>query len=445
MRLASENALDKSRMSSERQTAPENVAGASKTPSLRRRRWLRKIGASMVVLFALSLFGAWLLQPKQLVPLILNRTGKTLSLEITADSDAEARLRGEPQLLVRNLVVREPGTKTELLRADRLLIALPWSSLRSGGKDVTVERIELDAPRLNLTALQAWLSKRPPSEETTIPTLTDGLRIRDGRIDNDDWRIENIAVDLPELYPQREVNARVRGRYVDAPTAVSFDLAVALTRPANGAGLAVVGPLTIEGRDWRLPATATLSGPLRLGNDDLRIAPAKFGMTARYESGNTQVPFALGLHGPLHFDEATWALEPVTAILRGEGAVPNLNSTGAIALGRRLVLRLDGTMPAWPEPWPALPAPIGQSRSPLPFRLRYSGKPDVSEIIELGLARDAMRFESRFRLDAVLGWVEQSVGSPLPPLDGTLSAPKLEISGATLEGVEITLDDEAIR
>ncbi len=445
MRSAGESPYGKPHVSiQEHATVPENAAGRPKKPP-RRRRWLRAIIVSVAILLALSLFGGWLLQPRQLVPIILDRTGKALSLEIVADSDAEARLRGEPQLLVRNLVVRESGTKTELLRADRLLIALPWSTLRSSGKDVTVERIELDAPRLNLTALQAWLAKRPPSEETTIPTLTDGLRVRDGRIDNDSWRIENIAVDLPELYPQREVNARIRGRYVDAPTAVSFDLAVALTRPANGAGLAVVGPLTIEGRDWRLPATATLSGPLRIGDDDLRISPAKFGMTARYESGDTQVPFALGLHGSLLFDEATWALEPVTAILRGEGAVPNLNSTGAIALGRRLVLRLDGTMPAWPEPWPALPAPIGQSRSPLPFRLRYSGKPDVSETIELRLSRDAMRFDSRFRLDAVLGWVEQSAGSPLPPLDGRLIAPKLEISGATLEGVEITLDDEAIR
>ncbi len=431
-------------MSSERQTAPENTTGASPTP-LHRRRWLRALVVLIAALLALSLFGGWLLQPKQLVPIILDRTGNTLSLEISADSDTEARLRGEPQLLVRNLVVREPGAKTELLRAERLLIALPWSTLRSGGDDVTVERIELDAPRLNLAALQTWLSKRPPSEETTIPTLTAGLRVRDGRIDNDDWRLENIAVDLPELYPQREVNARIRGRYVDAPTAVSFDLAVALTRPANGAGLAVVGPLTIEGRDWRLPATATLSGPLRIGEDDLRISPAKFGMTARYESGDTRVPFALGLHGPLHFDGATWALEPVTAILRGDGAVPNLNSSGAVALGRRLVLRLDGMMPRWPEPWPTLPAPIGQSRSPLPFRLRYSGKPDVSEIVELGLARDAMRFDSRFRLDAVLGWVAQSTGSPLPPLQGKLIAQKLEMSGATLEGVEITLDDEAIR
>ncbi len=424
-----------------------NGTGDTKTSPVpaRRRRWLIYILILVCVLLALSALVRWLLQPEQLVPLILDRSGKALGLDITADRSAEVRLRGEPQLVVRKLVVREPGAKTVVLSAERMLIALPWSTLRSRGKDLTVRRIELDAPRLELTALQAWLAKRPPSEETTIPTLTDGLRIRDGRVDNHDWRVENIAIDLPSLHPQRAVNARIRGRYVDAPTSMPFDFAVALTRPANGAGLAVVGPLSIERGDWRLPATATLSGPLRIGEDDLHIAPATFGISARYESGETRVPFALGLYGPLHFDEATWALEPVTVILRGEGAVPNLDAQGALALGRRLVLRLDGALPAWPDAWPGLPAPIGHSRSPLPFKLRYVGPPELSETVELGLARDAMRFDSRFRLNAVLGWITQSAGSPIPPLDGTLSAPQLEISGATLEGVRITLDDEDVR
>jgi len=31
--------------------------------------------------------------------------------------------------------------------------------------------------------------------------------------------------------------------------------------------------------------------------------------------------------------------------------------------------------------------------------------------------------------------------TPLPPLDGTLSTPKLVIAGATLEGVDVTFDD----
>lgn len=396
------------------------------------------------VLALLSLLATWLLQPKQVVPLILGRAGKTLTLEITAAGDAEVRLRGEPQLVLRELVAREPDAKTPILRAGRVLLALPWSSLRNRGKDVVIERIELDAPVLDVPALQAWLAKRPPGEETKIPVLTDGLRIANGRIDNDGWRIENIAVDLPSLHPAQAANARIRGRYVDAPTSIVFDLAVALTRPANDAGVAVVGALTLERGDWRLPATITLSGPLHLGDDDVSVNPAKFGASARYESGETRLPFSLGLHGPLRFDEGTWVLAPVGVALRGDEPMPSFDAHGALALGRRLVIQLDGALPQWPASWPALPAPVAGSASPLPFALRYTGQPDLSEVASLRLRRNNTTFDGRFRLYDVFDWIDRQGGSPLPPLDGHLRSPQLDISGAVLEGVDIVLDDPEI-
>lgn len=427
------------------------MADADATPAPRpKRRWRRVLLAFGIFLLLLSLSTTWLLQPKQLVPLILDRTGKTLGLEITADAGAEARLRGQPQLVVRNIVAREPGAKTAILRAERVLLALPWSSLRSGGKDLVIERIELDAPVLDVLALQAWLAKRPPGEDTKIPSLTDGLRVVNGRIDNGNWRIENIDVRLPSLHPQQPANARISGRYVDAAAGsatmkIPFDLAVALTRPANDAGVAVVGTLAIERGDWRLPATIALSGPLHLGDDGITMTPARLGASARYESGETKLPFSLGLHGPLRFDEGTWVLAPVGVALRGEEPVPSFDAHGALALGRRLVIQLDGTLPQWPASWPALPVPVSNSASPLPFSLRYTGQADLSDVAGLRVQRDATDFDSRFKLYEVLGWIDQAGGSPLPPLDGRLRSPELEISGAVLEGVDIVLDDEDVR
>lgn len=413
-------------------------------PTRRRRRWLRRLLVLGILLLLLSLLATWLLRPRQLVPLILDRAGKSLGLEITADGNAEARLRGEPQLIVRKLVAREPGAKNAILRAERVLLALPWSTLRNGGKDAVIKRIELDAPVLDVPALQAWLAKRPPSEETKIPTLTDGLRIVDGRIDNGDWRIEGVTLALPSLHPQKPLVARVRGRYVDASTAIPFDLAVALTKPANDAGVAVFGPLTIERGDWRLAATIRFSGPLHQGENELAVVPAKLGVSARYESGDTRLPFSLGLHGPLRFDQTTWVLAPVGVALRGESPMPNFGAHGALALGRRLVIELDGALPQWPDAWPALPAPVSNSTSPLPFALRYTGQADLSGIAGLQVKRDATAFDGRFRLYDVLGWIDQSGGSPLPPLDGRLRSPQLEISGATLEGVDVVFDDEDV-
>ena len=407
----------------------------------RRRRWLRRLGVLLTLILLSSLLLRWLLQPEQLLPLLFDRVGQALDLEISADGEGEVRLRGEPQLVVRGLVAREPNAATPILSADRLLLALPWSSIRDGGKTPTVSRIELDAPVLNVPALQTWLAKRPPSEETRIPTLTEGLRVHRGRIDNDDWSIEDIHVVLPAMRPDAPVEAGIRGRYLDAPLTIPFDLAVAMSRPANDAGLAVVGEIRLERGDWRVPAFVKLSGPLHLGDDELRVAQARLGVSARYESGDTRLPFSLGMYGPLQFDEATWVFAPVSMIFRGEEALPAFDANGALALGRRLVIELDGTLPRWPERWPALPPPVSSSRSPLPFALHYAEKPDLSGVAGLRLRRDTTEFDARFRLYDVLTWSERDDGSPLPPMDGHLRSPALLISGATLEGVEIELED----
>jgi hypothetical protein len=434
-------------VSAQGETAGDPRADAPIAP--RRRRWRRFVIVTALLLSALSLLTTWLLQPRQLVPLVLDRAGSALSLELSAAADAEARLRGEPQLVVRDLVVREPGADTAILRADRVLLALPWSSLRDRDAAPVIERIELDAPVLNLPALQAWLDKRPPAEPPQMPTLTDGLRVVRGRIEGGSgdgaWRVEDLALDLPALYPDRPLQARIRGRYADAGTLrADFDLAAVLSRPADGAGLALTGPVTIADEGWRMPTTVNLSGPLFLTGKGFAVRPLAGSLAARYESDDMRLPFALGLHGPLDYDGATWTLAPVALALRGEGPIPRLDARGGLGLGRRLAIRLAGELPRWPERWPALPPPVAQSPSPLPFSLRYTGAPAFTDLAELALRRDATTFDARFRLNEVLDWTARSDGPPLPPMDGRLTAPRLEVSGATLEGVEVTLDDESI-
>lgn len=413
--------------------------GADAPRGRRRRRFV----VFLAVLALLAASAGWLLQPQRSVPVLLDRIGRSLDLEITAGS-ADARLRGTPQLVARDLVVRVPGSDTVLLRADRALLSLPWSTLRSRGADLVVQRVELDAPVLNVPALRGWLAKRPPGAETRIPTLTDGLRIADGRVDGDGWRVDGIVVELPSLHPDRPANAHLRGRYGDAATAIPFDLAVAMTKPANDAGVAAIGTISVEHGDWRLPAEVHLAGPLHSGDGTLAMVPARLGIAARYESGDTGLPFVLGAAGPMRFDGATWMLAPAGLALRGDGPLPSLDARGALALGRRLAIDLSGALPRWPEAWPALPPPVSASTSPLPFALRYTGKPDLSGIAALSLHRDATAFDARFRLYDVLGWTQHPDGAPLPPLDGRLTSPTLVISGATLEGVEVELDDETV-
>lgn len=428
-------------------------------PAPRRRRGWRVVLVLALVLLAGSAGVRWALQPEQLAPFVLARAGDALGLEITSAGSAEVRLRGTPQLVVRDLMVRQPGARTPLLTAERVLLALPWSTLRSRGRDLAITRVEVDRPRLHLASLLAWLEARPPSAEPVrIPRLTGGLALNDGVLDGDTWRLEGVQLTLPALAPGGAVDARLGGAYTDAPAGASatptalrapFALRVQLERPAADTPVRVEGRVEPQSGTWQLPAAVVLSGPLHTGDDGLRIAPVRAGMRAEWRDGDTRVPFTLGLHGPLRIADGALSITPMGTVLGGGGLVPALTARGTLALRfgapdaarDPLALTLAGTLAAWPQAWPALPPPIGASTSPMPFTLDYRGPADASGTSTLGLRRDATTFDARLRLPEVLAWSDRTDGTPLPPLQGTLRTPRMEVSGATLEGVEISIED----
>lgn len=409
----------------------------------RRRRLVRIAIVIIAIVLMLGIVGSYLLQPQRASALLLDRVGSTLGLQITASGQASYRLRGTPQLVLRDVVAQRPGDPTALLRAERVYVAVPWSTIRARGADLTVQRVELDAPILDVPALMRWQATRPPGE-TRIPTLVDGMRIVRGRIHNGDWRIDGISVSLPMLAPDKPLNARLQGRYLDPPTTLPFDLDVALTKPANGAGMAVIGKATLEREGWKLPTQVYLAGPLHLGDNDVSMVPATFGLSARYVSAKSSLPFVLGAAGPLHFAGGVWAFDPVAVILHGHDVIPDAKAKGALALGRRLVLRQQGEIAAWPDAWPALPPPLSASTSPMSFSLDYVGRVDLSEVASLSLRRDDTTFDARFRLPAMVDWIDSGdTGSPLPPLQGHMKTPRMEIAGAILKGVEVDFTDDA--
>ncbi len=439
-------------MFASRSSTRMNASGDTASPRPRRRwrRWLLALCATPVVLLALLWLVAWIaLPPERVVPLVLAQIGESLNLEISAEGDPASRLGDSPTFVVRNVVAREPGAATPLLRVERLLVALPWSTLRSLGDTLDLNRVELDAPVLDVPALQHWLATRPPGD-TRLPTLADGLHVRNGRVDGDGWRVEALDLSLPRLLPSQPLRATLRGRYAGAGTQVPFDLAATLVRPASGSGVGIAGHATLLREGWRLPAWFTLSGALHW-DDDLQLLPLRFGASARYVGDHTAIPFVLGAYGPLRRHGGAWTLVPAGVVVRGGGEVPTLDARGRLALGARLLLDLDGRIAEWPSGWPALPPPLGRSRAPLSVSLAYAEATDLSGPLQLRVAREdpvsstgqALRFDGRLRIPAIAGWAAAaSQGSPLPPLDGRLEMPQVDISGARLEGVVVEFEDD---
>jgi hypothetical protein len=398
---------------------------------------------ALVALLLAALLLRWLMKPEHMAPAILDLAGKSLGLEITATGVGEYRLRGTPQLVVRNVTAREAGADTAVLQADRLLISVPWSTLRARGDDLTATRVELDAPILDVAAFQRWQAKRPPSD-APMPTLTKGVRIVRGVVIGQGWKIDGITADLQSLAAGKPIRSHLNGRYVSDGMTAPFDLHVAMTRPASGAGVGVVGEVNMDASEWTLPSHLRLSAKLQT-TKGIRLEHALLGAHARYVSGDTSLPFALGIAAPLQINGNGMTLQPAALAVRGQDAIPTLDASGGFSLDDSMRLQLDGTLARWPDAWPTLPAPLGQSSAPLPFTLGYEGTSDLSGIAGLQLQRDQTDFAARFRLPEVMQWLDAvATGSPLPPMTGTLRTPALEVSGALLEGVEVEVEDESI-
>ncbi|SJZ75104.1 hypothetical protein [Novilysobacter spongiicola] len=413
-----------------------------------RRRWRTLLIVAAVLAALLLAFAFWFSRPSQVARLVLGQAGSALGLEITSSGASEYRLRGTPHLVVRDVVARMPGASEPLLVAERLRLSLPWSTLRARGADLTVERVEADAPRLDIEMLGRWLDSRPPSTtDPRIPTLTEGLHIVRGQVIGSGWSIEGVNIDLPSLAPSAPVAARVDGRFVNGDTSVPFDLQLALTAPSQDAALGASGIATVVTPDWRLALKPTLSGLLFQGENGFGLDRMRFASPSRLTLPDQSHRFALGLAGPLRYRDGMLSIEPMGLATRGGGLVPTLAASGGFAWQEHLSLQLGGEFAGWPEAWPVLPEPLARPSDAMPFRLTYSGATNLSGPAHLELATEGStpgttRLAGDFRLPEILEWLEQlDRGNPLPPVDGTFETPRLELAGATLHGVRVEMSD----
>ena len=405
----------------------------------RRRRWL--LPALLVTLALAVAAVAWLSRPPQVAALVLRQAGAALGLEIGFDGAAEYRLRGVPHLMVRGLDVRRPGSNASLLTARRAYLALPWSTLRSRGADLTVERIELDAPVLDLAEVQDWLATRPPGDGARVPTLTGGLRITRGTVEGGGWRVHRIGIELPSLASDQPVRGRAFGELEVGPTALPFDVHVTLAGLARDAAVGLAGNATLLTGSWSLPMQPVLSARLHTGTDGLGLDEMRLGMRGRHVApARGALHFTAGLAAPLRYQDGRVTVTPAALVVRGDGTIPDLRARGGFAWEGDAALDLDGTIQQWPRAWPGLPQPLSGVSTPLPFALTYAGPADLSGPARLRLEHGQAQLDAALRLPEVLDWLDrQPDGTPLPPLQGRLAMPRLELPGATLHGVEVEM------
>lgn len=416
------------------------AAAAPDAPAPRRRRVVVALLVLAVVIAVAALAVRVLLPPERALRLALGHLGPGLGLEIGFDGDVDYRLGANPQLVVHDAWARPAGEAGTLLQAERVLLSLPWKTIRSRGADLEITRVELDAPRVHLPALLRWLDARPAGDGG-LPAFTDGLRVRNGVLDAGSWRIEGIAIDVPALHADRALDARVAGSAIAGRLQAPFDLRLELDRVVGATTFAATGRVAARLPDGRLDADLRIDAA-RVHADlpGVHLAPLRIAANAHWRARATSIPFALGVQGRLSAGPGGGIeLAPVGIATRARGLVPTLAAGGRIGFDDALRIGLQGRIADWPEAWPALPAPLSDRTAPLPFALRYDGPPALAAPIGLRIEHPGgARFDGSARLPDLLHWLDaMDTGSPLPPLQGRLTAGRVEVSGATLEGLEI--------
>lgn len=337
--------------------------------------WLLAPLASLGLLLALAL-GAllWFLQPQRLTALLLNHGGTALGLELRSDGPGEFAFRPEPRLVLPRASATVPGERLPFFSARRVELALPWSTLRGQG-DLTVTRLVLEAPELDVAGLQRWLALRPQTDAPLrLPTLTRGLAIDEGRVLGDGWTLDRIHARLPRLHP---------------------------------------------GEAARLEATLHLT------------------------QGEHVLPLALQLAATPSTPDGVLRLDALALEFVGASPLPSGSARGSLAYDGDLDLDLQGRLAGWPQDWPALPAPLSESDSPLDFTLRYAGGPGLDAPLQATVVRDDTALETRLVPAALSDWLGAGMPEPLPPLSGRLTTPRLDFGGVQLHGIDIRIQDDA--
>src|SRR5215469_14574895 len=135
-------------------------------------------GIAFVVLVALYL----LLQPDRFTKMLKEQANQA-GLQLTLSSPASPTLFPRPALQLEGitLVARDTGSTTTnmpILLAANGRMVLPWRALF--GRQVDISRLQINSPRVDLDALQAWLMNLPSQSATVpeeIPRIATGVRI----------------------------------------------------------------------------------------------------------------------------------------------------------------------------------------------------------------------------------------------------------------------------
>lgn len=176
----------------------------SAPPQRQRLRWIAvAIGVLVCALLtALAIHLNALLQPQRFTGL-LERELASVGLKLELQAPASPALFPRPAVRMQGFSLTNSGSNTPVLQADGALIVVPWRALLHG--EVAIERVEVDAPRIDLGQLKTLLARLPRHRgPPQLPTIAAGVHMIQGTLANGGTPLLfGLDVDTGELVPGR--------------------------------------------------------------------------------------------------------------------------------------------------------------------------------------------------------------------------------------------------
>ena len=150
----------------------------------RRLRLILIICGSIVLatLLALVIMVYLLLQPDRFTAMLQSQASN-VGLELNLVRPASPTLFPRPALELYGITLNARGANVPILLAARGRMALPWRTLLGG--PTVISQLEIEAPRVDLDALQSWLAQlpsRPVGSPLEIPRIDAGVSVSRGSV-----------------------------------------------------------------------------------------------------------------------------------------------------------------------------------------------------------------------------------------------------------------------
>lgn len=246
-----------------------------------------------------------LLQPDRFTAM-LQTQARGAGLELSLASPASPTLFPRPALDLRGITLSAEGAHAPILLAARGRLALPWSTLFGG--PTVISQLQIDSPRVDLDALQAWMAALPTQVQHAppdIPRIDTGVEITHGSlVRGNEVLLDNLSLRAGSLISGQPFPLHVTTTVAGSP----WQLRLSATPRIEGNALqlndislhlsqAAAVSLSLNGRArWHgaADAAASLAGTLD------RADAARYAISLTLTPANQDDPLllALKLDGP---------------------------------------------------------------------------------------------------------------------------------------------------